>query len=233
MAIEKQIDPLLDSYINKKLFLMQDEPTGLSDDVVRAAALSNDPEEEYYNFNDHLEENQFVSYKDEMVIEDAKAVLSLFPMDKTQYSAPEMKAREPDLFGDTQNIDKSLNAILFQTRLMFLDVTPIHPEDALKAAAQDSYGYMNLIRKSQLQIFDKENEKVKELLAKTMTPSFAKQLSKFSSKNAADRADFEKIMHFLIDFYAENVLNSRTPIDERKSMIKEWLKKKLTKELSA
>jgi hypothetical protein len=143
-----------------------------------------------------------------------------------------MRTKERNLFGDISDVDQTVNALLFSTRLLFLDSTPIKTKQLLSVVAQDSYGYMNIIRSSQVSLLDEEIASINEVYNKT-EKSFIKSTIKMFNKNRMEqRNSDEDYLNEMISFYAEHVLNPDFYIEERRSIVKEWLGEKLKQEFS-
>jgi hypothetical protein len=91
---------------------------------------------------------------------------------------------------------------------------------------------MNIIRSSQVSLLDEEIASINEVYNKTEN-SFIKSTIKMFNKNRMEqRNSDEDYLNEMISFYAEHVLNPDFSIEERRSIVKEWLGEKLKQEFS-
>ena len=223
--LSKEIDKKILHYFNKKLML--------SDTVSKLDMITHSDTDADDDAHLYEEENiPMVSSDSEADVANAYKMLGFFPLDKTQFVTPEMRTKERNLFGDISDVDQTVNALLFSTRLLFLDSTPIKTKQLLSVVAQDSYGYMNIIRSSQVSLLDEEIASINEVYNKTEN-SFIKSTIKMFNKNRMEqRNSDEDYLNEMISFYAEHVLNPDFSIEERRSIVKEWLGEKLKQEFS-
>jgi len=223
--LRKEINKKLLDYFHQKLMLIEDN------DLIEQAELMSDDTDIEEDIYAEAMMSHFVS-KDHTAIDNANQLLSLFPIDKTQYSSPELSTREANIFAEKQDIDQSLNAILFSTRLLYLDVTPIKSKEIFDTIATDSYSYMNELRKAQLEVLKEEIIRVQNLLKITERDTYKKLIRKLTKLRVGRRDGDAQYRDAMIDFYATYVLNPDIPFSEREEMIKNWIDKKIEFELS-
>lgn len=224
--LQKEIDKKILDYFDKKLMLKE-----VAENADKLGLLSNDEDVDLEDFIINSTANLSNDNTDEAAEANAYEVLKFFPVDKTQFIDPEIAPKERNLFGETENIDTTINSLLFSTRLLYLDTTPIKPKELLSVVAMDSYGYMNIVRANQIDILTEEIDKVQDIYNKTDNKFIQSTIKMFNKVRLDRKNSDERYLNYMISFYAENVLNPDLPMDERKAMIREWLEKKLSQDL--
>ncbi len=163
------------------------------------------------------------------VVEQAQGILAGFPIDKTQFSPARNYTPKHSIFSPTQDINLSLNALVFATKLAFFNIDPKSNSYAsiLKEVSSDSFGYMNILRTNQVKVLKDKQAKLQEKLDYLHADKLNNSLRFLTQKRRELNLSKQKYLGELINFYALNILPDSFTLDVRQKMIEQWLSDKI------
>lgn len=205
-------------YFEKKLQLINE----INDDILDDTIMEDEPESIP---SQDLPKDENTTSKDLDNSEDilvARKILENFPIDKTKYSPERVYLEKISFFDDIANPDKILNSLLFATKLSYF-TNSIESVDILQEISTDSFGYMNLLRKSQQEILDEEVTKINkknDFLNSSQLNSNFVRLGQIKRSIISEK---EEYLASAMEFYVYNVFTKSVDHDQALLKLEIWL----------
>ncbi len=160
------------------------------------------------------------------LIDNAKGILSNFPIEKSMFSPERRHLPTNSIFVEIQDPDKIINSLLFSTKLVFFDSSKTS-SDIINEVSSDSFGYINILRENQISIMKAEILRLTKEKKFLDSDEIVYKLKRARTVRDLEIKERQEYLDRIVSFYADYVMNSDT--EKNRAKILEWLTIKVNK----